>query len=145
MLFRSGAGATQALRKRELSRTFIEQQTERAHLEQLDEVLVARQDALDGREIKLHAEADARLVKKRDALEAEFSQKAKDIRAQERGTFTEKLKVLEARQADKVHGLKKELDFSKQEAQRLREECNSAREEADAAREERGSALAELE
>ena len=31
-----------ALRERELSRTTTEQQTERAHLEQLDEVLVVR-------------------------------------------------------------------------------------------------------
>ena len=99
-----------ALRECELSRTAAEQQTEWAHLEQLEEVLVGRQEVLDRRESKLHADADAHLIKKRDALEAEFSQEAKDIRAQERGTFTENLK---ARQADKVCGLKKELDFSK--------------------------------
>ena len=38
-----------ALRERELSRTATEQQTERARLEQLEEVLVVRHDALDRR------------------------------------------------------------------------------------------------
>ena len=72
-----------ALCERELTRTATVQQTERARLEQLEEVLVSRQEALDRRESNLHAEADARLVKKRDAMEEEFTQKAKDIHAQE--------------------------------------------------------------
>ena len=51
-----------ALGERELSRTATEQHTERARLEQLEEVLVARQDAIDRRESKFHADVDARGV-----------------------------------------------------------------------------------
>ena len=110
---------------------------ERARLEQLEEVLVSHQDALDRRESNLHAEADARFVNKRDAMEEEFAQKAKDIHAQERDAYNQKIRAQEARHAHKVRGLKKELDLAKQEAQRLRGERNSAREEADDLREER--------
>ena len=62
-----------ALRERESARTAVEQQMERARLEQLDEVLVSRQETLDWRESNLHAEADARLVRKRKALDEEFA------------------------------------------------------------------------
>ena len=60
----------------------------------------------------LNAEADARLVKKRDALEEEFVQKAKDIRAQEREAYAAKITVQEARHADKVRYLNKGLAFA---------------------------------
>ena len=59
--------------ERELTLTAAEQQTERALPEQVEEVLVSRQEALDQRESKLHADADARLVKKPDTLEEKFA------------------------------------------------------------------------
>ena len=71
-----------ALHVHELTRTTAEQQTERAHLEQLEEVRDSRQEALDRRESNFHAEADACLVKKQDDMEEELAQKAKDIHAQ---------------------------------------------------------------
>ena len=50
------------LRERKFAHTTAEQQTERARLEQLEEVLVSRQETLDQRESNLHAEDDARLM-----------------------------------------------------------------------------------
>ena len=67
------------LRERELALLEMEQWMERTRLEQIDEGLAAhekefaiRQAALDERGSKLHADVDARLVKKRDALEKEY-------------------------------------------------------------------------
>ena len=78
-------------------------------------------------------------------MDKEFAQKAKDIHAQERDTYNQKIRAQEARHADKVRGLKKELDLAKQEAQRLRGERNSAREEAGALKDEHNLVLADLE
>ena len=82
-----------ALRERELTHTVAEQQTERARLEQLEEVLVSRQEALDWRECNPHADADARLGKKRYAMDEEFAQRAKDIHAQERDAYNHKIRA----------------------------------------------------
>ena len=89
------------------------QQTERDRLEQLEEVLVSRQETLDRRESNLHAEADAHLVKKRDTLDEGFAQKAKDFHAQQRDAYNQKIRTQEESHADKVRGLKKELDLAK--------------------------------
>ena len=72
--------------------------------------------ALDDRERKLHADADARLVRKRDVLEAEFLQKAKDVCTQERDAYEAKINTQETRQAEKVCGLNKDLAFANQDA-----------------------------
>ena len=81
------------LREPELTCTAAEQQTERAQLEQLEEVLVSYQEALDWRESNLHAEEDTPLIKKRDAMDEEFAQKDKDIHAQERDAYNQKIRA----------------------------------------------------
>ena len=62
-------------------------------MEQLEEALISRQEALDGRESRLNADMDAHLVRKRNALKEEFSQKAKDIWAQDHNPFAQKIKA----------------------------------------------------
>ena len=105
---------------------------ERARLELLDEGLAAREDyatrqaGLDEREGKLNADADARLIKKRKALEDEFLKKAQDIRAQERDTY-EKIKKQEGRHTDKIRVLDDKLALADQEVLRLHEGRDSAR------------------
>ena len=78
-------------------------------------------------------------------MDGVFAQKTKDIHAQERDAYNQKVWMQEARHADKVRGLNKELDLAEQEAQRLRGERNSAREEAGALQEERNLVLVDLE
>ena len=99
--FRAVADAEQelVLCERELALTEMEQQTERARLERLDEGLAAHEEEfvtlqadLDERDGKLKADAEARLVKKHKALEDEFLKKAQDIHTQERDDYEAKIK-----------------------------------------------------
>ena len=78
-------------------------------------------------------------------MDEEFAQKAKDFHAQERDAYNQKIRAQESRHADKVRGLKKELDLAKHEAQWLRGERNSAREKTGALQEERNLVLVDLE
>ena len=69
-----------SLCERELATTMSDQRAERARRELLDESLARRLSELDGWEAKLKGQMDEILAKKRDTLEREFDQKAKDAR-----------------------------------------------------------------
>ena len=141
-----------AAEERLTTATEIEKRAERARLELLEEglaahekELAAQETALNEEEATLKATMDALLVMRRDALDAEHLQKAKEIRAQQCGEYEAKIKKQEERQAGKVHELNEKLSIANQEVQQRRQERDSVHQEASAAGAERNAVLAQLE
>ena len=88
-------------------------------MQQLEEGLAAREKelaakwmAVDKEKATMKATMDPLLIKRRDALDAEYLQKKKEICTQERGKYEAKIKKQEECQVGKVRTLNEKLTLA---------------------------------